>query len=252
MDKKSILNEIKKLITFSTETLNFLDAKLNDGTIVRVEADAFAEGLPLLVVTPDGLIPAPTGEHTLEDGTVIVVDEAGLITSVTPPVEQPAAETPAPVETQLAEEDFYTWDQCMLDMMDEYGDEQIASAVCGKIKADGYIMSKEEAFAEGATMVEKPVEAPKEEVPTEDMGKKIQEMEARIAELEKLTSELIPMMKETAEFGTTVINKLDTFVQDTPAELQFNSIKSEYKGFIEGKKEKAISGLEGIKTIRKK
>ena len=255
MDKKTILKQIKELIKFSGDVVEnkFLDAKLIDGTtIVRVEADAIGVGLPLFVVTEDGLIPAPAGEHTLEDGTKVYVDEAGIITDVEAPeidVEAPAAE--APVVEELADENFYTWDACMVDMMDEYQDEEIAKAVCGKIKADGYIMSKEEAFAEAAALVEKPKEEVVEDKP-EEMKKKMEEMEARIAEIEKMMGEMLPMMKETAEFSNSVLGKLDNFVKDTPAELEFKSIKTEYKKVVEENKTNKFSGLEGIKNIRKK
>lgn len=257
MDKKSILKEIKNLLSFNSD-LKFLDAKLADGiTIVRVEADAFAVGLPLLVVTENGLTQAPTGSHILEDGTEVVVDELGMITAITPPSEAPVE---APVEAlateEMSDENFYTWDACMVDMMDEYGDEAIAQAVCGKIKADGYIMSKEEAFAEGQLLMspdtagetaEAPVEAP-----VEDMKKKYQELEARISEVEKMVAEVLPMMKETAEFGANVLDKIDNFVADTPAEQQFASIKTEYKNMLNGVATKKVSALESITNLRKK
>lgn len=253
MDRKTILSEIKKLISFSTEKA-FKDAKLVDGeTVIHVDGENFEVGAQLHVVTPDGMIPAPAGEHTTEDGTKIVVDEAGIITSVEQVEVAPAGEI-TPAEQQLADENFYSWDQCMLDMVGEYDDEEIAKAVCGKIKADGYIMSKEEAFAEGSTMVdEKKKDAPVEDVKKEEMyKKKLEEMEARIAEVEKMMNEMLPMMKQSAEFSNNVMSKLDTFVAETPAEIQFSSIKSEYKQFVRDNKERQFSGLEGIKNIRKK
>lgn len=258
MDRKTILKEIKKLINFSTDQ-QFLDAKATgpDGEhIVRVEADAFAVGLPLLIVTENGLIPAGAGEHLLEDGTKITTDEAGLITNVEIP--QPSSET-VPASEQMSEEvvneDFYTWDACVADMMDQYGDENIANAVCGKIKADGYIMSKEEAFAEAKLLFagDMPVEgATASDATTEEMKKKMYEMEARITDIEKMMNEMLPMMKETAEFGNSVINKIDNFVKDTPAEQQFASIKTEYKQLVKENVDNKFSGLEKIKTLRKK
>jgi hypothetical protein len=79
MDKKSILSEIKKLINFSKEE-KFIDAKSGD-IIVRVEGEEFATKLPLLIVTPDGVIPAEDGDYTLEDGRVLTV-VGGLIDSI--------------------------------------------------------------------------------------------------------------------------------------------------------------------------
>jgi hypothetical protein len=61
----------------------FIEAKLKDGTIVKVEGESLAEGAAVKVVTeemPDG-IAAPDGLHMLEDGTEIETKE-GLITSI--------------------------------------------------------------------------------------------------------------------------------------------------------------------------
>jgi hypothetical protein len=58
-------------------------AKLKDGTVV--EAEEFVPGAALVVVAEDGSkSPAPTGSHTLEDGTVVLVDESGSIVSLKP------------------------------------------------------------------------------------------------------------------------------------------------------------------------
>lgn len=58
------------------------ESKLQDGTVVKYES--LTPGAVLTVVGPDGELPAPSGEHTLEDGTKIVVGEGGKIESVTP------------------------------------------------------------------------------------------------------------------------------------------------------------------------
>lgn len=61
----------------------FVEAKLKDGTIVKVEGEGLAEGAAVKVITeemPDG-IAAPDGIHMLEDGTEIETKE-GLIVSV--------------------------------------------------------------------------------------------------------------------------------------------------------------------------
>jgi hypothetical protein len=63
----------------------FMEAKLKDGTIVKVEGESLAEGAAVKVVTeemPDG-IAAPDGLHMLEDGTEIETKE-GMIVSVKP------------------------------------------------------------------------------------------------------------------------------------------------------------------------
>jgi hypothetical protein len=59
----------------------FIDAKLIDGTVVKVEGDALAEGAKVVVVTADAEIPAPDGVHELEDGTKIETKD-GIIAKV--------------------------------------------------------------------------------------------------------------------------------------------------------------------------
>ena len=59
-----------------------IEGKLEDGTIVASTADSFVEGAPIFIVDAEGqTVPAPDGEHTLEDGTVITVAD-GMITTV--------------------------------------------------------------------------------------------------------------------------------------------------------------------------
>jgi membrane-associated protease RseP (regulator of RpoE activity) len=60
----------------------FVDAKLIDGTVVKVEGDAVIEGAKVVVVTADAEIPAPDGVHELEDGTKIETKD-GIIVAVT-------------------------------------------------------------------------------------------------------------------------------------------------------------------------
>ena len=201
MDRKNILKQIKNLIKFSEH--KFIDAKLTDNeTIVQAEGDTFEVGAQLSLVTPDGLIPAPAGEHTTLEGVKIYVDEAGIITEIETVELGDLPEMPAAVEETLAEVD--------------------------------------------------------EEVAVEDENvenmykKKMEEMEARIAEVEKMMNEMLPVVKQASEFSNDVLTKLDTFVKETPAEVQFSSIKSEYKEFVRDNKERKMNGLEGIKNIRKK
>jgi len=95
--------------TTENTTSAFEDAKLMDGTIVRYEK--LEVGMPLMVIDEAGAeLPAPDGEHTLEDGTVITV-EGGIITEIetkeeeTPEEEAPIEQPMAAVET-VSKEDF--------------------------------------------------------------------------------------------------------------------------------------------------
>ena len=62
------------------------EATLKDGTKVKVSG-ALASGSKMLVVNADGSeMPAPTGEHILDDGSIVTVTD-GVIDSVVPATE---------------------------------------------------------------------------------------------------------------------------------------------------------------------
>lgn len=62
------------------EPIKMAEIKLVDGNVVSVE-DEFVVGAKIFLVTPEGLVPAPNGEHVAEDGTVITVLD-GIIAEV--------------------------------------------------------------------------------------------------------------------------------------------------------------------------
>lgn len=55
--------------------------KTEDGTIV-LDSENFAIGEPVFIVTEEGNIPLPAGEYILEDGSMVAVDEMGVIIEV--------------------------------------------------------------------------------------------------------------------------------------------------------------------------
>lgn len=64
----------------------FVDAKLVDGTQIKVEGEGLMEGAKVVVVTEEGEIPAPDGVHELEDGTKVETKE-GVIARIEEKVE---------------------------------------------------------------------------------------------------------------------------------------------------------------------
>lgn len=97
--------------TEPTTEQTFIDAKLMDGTIIRYES--LEVGMPLMVIDEAGNeLPAPDGEHELEDGTKVTV-ESGIITEIAskeeemPEEEMPIEQPMASVET-VSKEDFET------------------------------------------------------------------------------------------------------------------------------------------------
>ena len=64
---KNVINQIKTLLGIE---LKFEQMKLDNGTII--EAESFEVDFDVFVVSESGeKIPAPDGEHTLENGVVI-------------------------------------------------------------------------------------------------------------------------------------------------------------------------------------
>jgi hypothetical protein len=65
----------------------FVDAKLIDGTQIKVEGESLMEGARVVVVMADGEVPAPDGVHELEDGTKVETKE-GVIARIQEMVEE--------------------------------------------------------------------------------------------------------------------------------------------------------------------
>lgn len=82
----SIANRLTELadalrkFTATPTPQNFADYKLEDGTMVRVDGDLVA-GTPVFVVTEEGMLPAPDGQHTVPEVGVITT-EGGKIVEV--------------------------------------------------------------------------------------------------------------------------------------------------------------------------
>lgn len=94
-----LLQEVKKLV-FQEETMPAPAYSLQDGTKILI--DKLEVGG---VVTLENGTPAPAGEHTLADGTMVVLGEGGVIAEIKPKeVEEPAIE----VEIESAEHDKKT------------------------------------------------------------------------------------------------------------------------------------------------
>jgi hypothetical protein len=87
------------------------EGKLADGTRIFTEADAFVVGSAVQIESEAGMIPAPAGQHVLEDGNIIEVDEAGVITEIKVPEaeeveEEELAEEEVEEEEEIEEEKF--------------------------------------------------------------------------------------------------------------------------------------------------
>lgn len=78
------------------------EATLTDGTVIKYNTPTLAVGSEVTIVSAEGEMPAPEGELTLQDGTIIkVVNQGGkaVVESVTPGAGAPPA---APVQQEAA------------------------------------------------------------------------------------------------------------------------------------------------------
>jgi len=101
MTYKLKLNQVREVLGME---IKLEEAKLVDGVTV-IEYEKLEPGFPVFVIAEDGVTksPAPAGEHTLEDGTVIELDENGLILEISSKEEE-ATEEEAPVAEETVVE----------------------------------------------------------------------------------------------------------------------------------------------------
>ena len=107
---KTAIQEIKSLMVkfgfisdSEPKAENFIDAKLIDGTAIKIEGDSLMEGAKVMVVTADGEVPAPDGVHEVEggmkvqttDGIIVKIEEQAMQEEV---MEEESVEVEVPSE----------------------------------------------------------------------------------------------------------------------------------------------------------
>jgi hypothetical protein len=154
------LPEIKKLLFSETTEEAFVDAKLVDGTIVRVEP-ALEIGASVAVIGEDGeTVPAPDGEHELESGEVVRT-EGGVIVEIMTP--EPVAEEAEEVEEEMASEEKFDSEGFKADILSAVSElikSEIAAAQFAKTEK---VTDIEKAVGLITDIVEKMAATPKEE-----------------------------------------------------------------------------------------
>jgi hypothetical protein len=105
MNINEIVNAIKDgfaSIKLSNETeqveVTMATMMLKDGVTV-LEAESFDAGVPVFIVAENGdKVPAPIGEHELEDGRILVITEEGMIAEIKDAMVEEVVVEEAPVE----------------------------------------------------------------------------------------------------------------------------------------------------------
>ena len=157
----SKLPEIKKLLFSDTTEEAFVDAKLVDGTIVRVEP-ALEIGASVAVVGEDAeVVPAPDREHELESGEIVRTEGGVIVEILEPEVEEEAGEEKE--EEMAAEEEVAAFDPeaFKLDIMDSVA--TLIQSEVAKFAKTEKVSDIEKAVGLITDIVEKMAATPKEE-----------------------------------------------------------------------------------------
>ena len=183
-----MLSQVKTLLGVEVKLEQM---KLENGTVL--EADAFAEGNEIFIVTEDERVALPVGEYVLEDGQILVVEEEGLIKEMKSEDEE-AKEEEVEVEAEEEEE-----------------------------KEEMGYATKEE-LAEVKSMIEeiKAMLEPKEE-PKEEMSEEPKEVKEEV-ELSEVTQEVVNEIPEEVkqELSEPAAEPINTNAEVSKTEVKFN------------------------------
>jgi hypothetical protein len=150
MKPSEMLKEVKTLLGLE---IKLEQMKLENGTVL--EADAFAEGNEIFIVTEDERVALPVGEYVLEDGQTLIVEEEGIIKEMKPMGED------VPEEEEVVE----------------------AEEVEEEVKEDVEMSyATKEELAEVISMIDeiKAMLEPKEEEPKEELKEEVEILKAKI------------------------------------------------------------------------
>ena len=124
MKAQNVLNKILTELA-SIRKVEFAQMNLENGTVL--EAEAFEPENEVFVISGEDRVPAPVGEHKLEDGKILVIVEEGIISEIKE-VEAPEVEE---VEMQ-SEEAVAVAEEVAADVADEAVDaisEEVSAAI---------------------------------------------------------------------------------------------------------------------------
>jgi hypothetical protein len=132
MNLESITNAIKEgfeaILSNKQEevVVELAQIKLIDGVTI-LEAESFEAGMPVFVVAENGdKVPAPIGEHELEDGKILVITEEGVIAEIKEKeVEEVVEET---AEVEMNAEDTQKFVDMIREMFTQFS-KQVANEI---------------------------------------------------------------------------------------------------------------------------
>lgn len=109
MKATEMLNQVKNLLGVElSEEVKLEQMKLENGTVL--EAEAFEKDNEVFIVTEDEKVPVPSGEYSLEDGKILVVEE-GIISDIKEMEEEVEEEEATSDEEEMKEEVYASKDE---------------------------------------------------------------------------------------------------------------------------------------------
>lgn len=136
MNSKQTLQKIAHILGLTPQV--FFEAKTDQGITMKMEGELELGSL-IYVATEEGLIPAPAGEHMLEDGTKIEVDEESKIQKIDMGIMEDKEEDKEEKEEEI-EEMFADVKLKDGDIMRVEGDEPTVGLLTKKVSYDGALL----------------------------------------------------------------------------------------------------------------
>lgn len=132
MTSKQAVDMIKQILGLKSEA--FFESKTEQGIAVKIEGD-LEVGKKVYVSTEEGMIPAPPGMHTLEDGSEIEVDEDGVISKIK------MGETEDEIKEEDDEKEVIA-DEEMSAVEMEFGDVKLTDGTVLRMEGEGEIVGR--------------------------------------------------------------------------------------------------------------
>jgi hypothetical protein len=168
MEAQEAIKRIKIALGMEKPEQEFKEAKLADGvTIVTWEGEL--EGAELMIISEEGKIPAPDGDHTLESGEIVTVAD-GKVIAITPKKEEEEEE--AEVEIELGKEEKKEYDMEAINTMlkECMAKIEVLEKKMGEVKLEekieeamSAISAQKEAFTSLVEVVDKIAKSPSDE-----------------------------------------------------------------------------------------
>jgi hypothetical protein len=165
MEAQEAIKRIKIALGMEKPEQEFKEAKLADGvTIVTWEGEL--EGAELMIVSEEGKIPAPDGDHTLESGEIVTVAD-GKVIAITPKKEEETEEEEVEIELGKEEKKEYDMEAINTMLKECMAKIEVLEKKMGEVKLEekieeamSAISAQKEAFTSLVEVVDKIAKSP--------------------------------------------------------------------------------------------